>query len=110
MMMLDFNLLRLQLNIDAARWTTEFHEAIRRVIEEHIGPDWRVVKIKEDSATEYQPVQHSLAEFHPEHILAEATSSFEIELVEQPLSMLRHMYLTAKLISNGKLMITQVRR
>lgn len=106
--MLDFNLLHTELNIDAARWTTEFHEAIRRVIEKHIGDQWRVTRIKEESSTRYETALATDLTSYPDNILAEAQATFEIEMEQFPFP--THMTLTVKLGSSGKLMITQVRR
>lgn len=111
--MLDFNLLRTELNIDAARWTTDYHQTIRRVIEEHINAEqheglWCVTRIKEESSTYYAAGLATDLASYPESILTEAHATFEIDLEQYPFP--TQMTITAKLVSNGKLMITQVRR
>lgn len=111
--MLDINLLHTQLNIDAVSWTTHFHETIQRVIEEQINAeqhtgDWRVTKIKEESSTSYATGLATDLMTNPKSILTEALATFEIELEQHPFP--TRMTITAKLISNGKLMITQVQR
>lgn len=111
--MLDFNLLRTELNIDAARWTIDFHQTLRYVIEEHINAEqhvgnWRVTRIREESTTRYKtPLATDLTSY-PDNMLAEVLATFEIEMEQFPFP--TQMTITAKLVSNGKLMITQVRR
>lgn len=118
--MLDFNLLSTELNIDAARWTTDFHQTIRRVLEEHIGSGWRIIKITERSTTSYMSTYNTSLLPYPDYTLAEATATFDVELIEnKPRDIqlptgerlqvaLERTHLTVQMISNGKLLITNM--
>ena len=106
-----------QLNIDAARWLTEFHQTVKKVVEERIGTEWRVARIEEKSTTRYGYTLATRDSPHPDYIQSQAEATFEITMIEnKPREQvvdgarvtirLSEMHITAELVSSGKLYIT----
>jgi hypothetical protein len=109
-----------ELDIEVAQPLIKQHQILRQTVEQHFA-GWRVLKIEQDSTTTYDYTEKTATQPHPEYIMAEAQAQFTIELVEdKPREIetslnerlklpLEHLVIRARLIANGKLLITQTR-
>ncbi len=103
------DILHSKLDIDAASKITELHQSIRQAVEEQIGDQWRVTRVREKSTTKYECTLATrvFADVKPEYIFAEALAMFEIKAVENTSKNV--MFIYAQLMSDGKLLITNTR-
>lgn len=76
------NIVGKTLNIDAARWLQEFHDTIRRLVEDVCEQKWRVVSLEQTAKSEYAATLASAQSMTPEYILKEIVATFAVKLVE----------------------------
>jgi hypothetical protein len=105
-----------QISIDVVPLIERIHKRVREALEKHFDGEWRIIKIENQSSSEYNATLKTLKSKNPEYILCQTLASFTIHAIENgPLKAnnieemvqlpKKHLVFTAELLANGNLFI-----